>query len=142
MVGAFNRLTNRSQAEEFSKEVIKFVELDHKSKYPAYTLNIGQLKRLEIAKALATRPKLLLLDEVMSGVNDAERDELVNIIRQIQSQGITVLIIGHEVQAILKVTDRLAVINFGEKIAEGLPQNVICKPNVIEAYLGSEYKLA
>lgn len=142
MVGAFNRMMNRSQAEEFAKEVIQLVRLDDKSDYPANTLNIGQLKRLEIAKSLATKPKLLLLDEVMAGVNDAERDGLVKIIRHIQSKGISILIIGHEVQAILKVTDRLAVINFGEKIAEGLPQDVICDPDVVEAYLGSEYELA
>ena len=140
VIGAFNRLSSRPTAEDRAREMIRFVGLERKAHFPANTLNIAELKRLELAKALATEPKLLLLDEVMAGINIAEREEIVQIIHQIRDNGVTIMIIGHEVQEILKVADRLIVINFGEKIAEGLPNDVICTKEVIEAYLGEEYK--
>ena len=139
--GAFHRLTNRDEAMEKSRQVMKLVGLADKAEQPARTLNIGQLKRLEIARALATEPKLLLLDEVMAGINDAEREQLLRVIQQVRDSGVTIMIIGHEIQAVLKVSDRLIVINFGEKIAEGRPDDVICRPDVVEAYLGEGYDL-
>jgi branched-chain amino acid transport system ATP-binding protein len=138
MVGAFNKIRHRNTAESRASEVIDFVGLGEKSHLPASTLNIGQLKRLEIAKALATGPTLLLLDEVMAGINDAEREVLIDIIREIRRKGTSIIIIGHEVQAVLKISDRLIVINFGKKIAEGNPNDVICDSDVIEAYIGIE----
>lgn len=142
MVGAYNHLPRREQAEVRAREMIRFVQLDRKTDSPASTLNIGQLKRLEIAKALATEPKLLLLDEVMAGITDAERDELIEVIRGVRKSGVSIVLISHEIEAVVKITERLVVMNFGMKIAEGPPREVIQIPEVVDAYLGTEYDFA
>jgi branched-chain amino acid transport system ATP-binding protein len=102
-------------------------------------LTIADRKRLEIARALATDPRLLLLDEVMAGLRPNEVDEMVEIIRFLRDQGVTILVIEHIMRAIMALSDRIVVIHFGKKIAEGVPEAVASDENVIKAYLGDEY---
>ena len=103
-------------------------------------LTIGQLKRLEIARALATEPQVICLDEVMGGLNPAEIQGAMTLIRDIRDSGVTVLMIEHHVHAVVGVSNRILVLNFGQKIAEGSPQAVLNDPAVITAYLGDEAK--
>jgi branched-chain amino acid transport system ATP-binding protein len=104
----------------------------------AENLPYALTKRLEIARALATRPKLLLLDEPSSGLNPAELVDQITLIRDIKKQGITILIIEHVMKVIMDISDRLIVLHYGKKIAEGAPQTVYTDPNVVQAYLGGE----
>ena len=104
----------------------------------AGTLTIGQLKRLEIARALATDPQIICLDEIMGGLNPAEIRGAMNLIRELREQGLTVLMIEHHVHAVVGVSDRILVLNFGEKIAEGTPAQVLANPAVVSAYLGDD----
>ena len=124
------------QAERIADEVLDFVGLADRSEHLAGSLNVAQKKRLELARALAARPKLLLLDEVLAGLNPAEVDAMVDIIRQIREQGITILMIEHVMRAIMNLSDRILVLNFGELIAQGTPQEVANNEAVIKAYLG------
>ncbi len=105
----------------------------------AGTLTIGQLKRLEIARALATDPQIICLDEVMGGLNPAEIRGTMNLVREIRASGTTVLMIEHHVHAVVGVSDRILVLNFGEKIAEGTPKEILANPAVVSAYLGEEH---
>jgi branched-chain amino acid transport system ATP-binding protein len=104
----------------------------------AENLPYAMTKRLEIARALATRPKVLLLDEPSSGLNPAEQNEQIKIIRQINEQGVSILIIEHVMKVIMDISHRLIVLHYGEKLAEGVPQEVYSDPRVVEAYLGGE----
>jgi branched-chain amino acid transport system ATP-binding protein len=106
------------------------------------SLTIADRKRLEIAKALATRPKLLLLDEVMAGLRPTEVDEMVAIIKRLREEGMTIFVIEHIMRAIMALSDRIAVLHFGTKIAEGSPQQIAQNDRVIKAYLGDEYGAA
>jgi len=142
MIAAFNRTRDKSNAEHKAREIINFVGLVAKLHYPASTLNIANLKRLELAKALATEPRLLLLDEVLAGNNSFEREDLVRLIHQTREREVTIIIIGHEIEDMLNLSDRLVVINFGKKIAEGPPIEVVRSKEVIEAYLGEDYEHA
>ncbi len=138
MVGAFCKTGRYHEAERIAKEALTKVHLDHKSGIMANYLNLGERKKLEIARALATQPELLLLDEVMAGLNTKEVLEMVEIIRSLRDSGITIILIEHIMEAIMTISDRIIVLNFGKKIAEGTPEEISRNPQVIEAYFGSE----
>jgi branched-chain amino acid transport system ATP-binding protein len=130
---------NRQQAVTRSREVLEMVKLAHKAEVHASQLNVMQRKWLEIARALATSPKLLLLDEFMAGLNAAEVNEAVDFIKRLKNYDITVVVVEHIMKAITSCSDRIVVLNAGQKIAEGTPDAVVKNHDVITAYLGSAY---
>jgi branched-chain amino acid transport system ATP-binding protein len=120
-------------------EQVKVVRLEHRADFLAGGLPIGERKKLEVARVLATQPRLLLLDEVMGGLNPAESDEIIHLILEIKKLGVTQMVIEHDMKAIMRISDRIVVLNSGEKLAEGEPQEIVNNPEVITAYLGSEH---
>jgi len=139
MVGSYATTESKSVAEQKAVEVLKFLHLDDKKDMKAGNLTIADRKRLEIARALATEPKLLLLDEVMAGLRPTEVDEMVKIIRKLRDNGITIFVIEHIMRAIMALSDWVVVIHFGRKISEGTPKEVASDEKVIKAYLGDDY---
>jgi branched-chain amino acid transport system ATP-binding protein len=138
MTSAFNRTSKVSEATEKALEVMEFCELTKKKDYSAGGLTIGDRKRMEIARALATEPTLLLLDEVMAGLTPQEQMEGVELIRKIRASGITIIIVEHIMHVIMNICDRILCINYGQEIARGTPVEVANNQGVIEAYLGKE----
>ncbi|MEJ5239912.1 MAG: ABC transporter ATP-binding protein [Anaerolineales bacterium] len=138
MVGAcFGRENHPlSRASEITDEILELVGLKERADQLAGSLNIAQKKRLEMARALAARPYLLLLDEVLAGLNPTEVESMLVTIRAIREQGITIIMIEHLMHAIMKISERIIVLDYGEQIAEGTPQEISNNPRVIEAYLG------
>jgi branched-chain amino acid transport system ATP-binding protein len=124
------------QARQIADEVLAFVGLTRRGDALAASLNVAQKKRLELARALAARPHLLLLDEVLAGLNPTEIADMVEVVRRIRDQGVTILIIEHVMHALMNVSDRVIVLDYGEQISEGAPEQVANDPRVIEAYLG------
>ncbi len=138
IASAFLRVKSRAQAEEIALETINFTGLNDDRDVISKGLPLGKRKKLEISRALATRPELILLDESFAGLNPHELDESIEIIRRIKAKGITIMIIEHHMKVIMSISDRIVVLNYGEKIAEGTPQEIANNPLVVEAYLGEE----
>jgi branched-chain amino acid transport system ATP-binding protein len=136
IASAFLRAKNKSEAELIANEVLDFSGLTPDRDVISKGLPLGKRKRLEIARALATQPELLLLDESFAGLNHSELEESIGIIRKIKDRGITIMIIEHHIKVIMSISDRIVVLNYGEKIAEGTPVETGRNPLVIEAYLG------
>jgi branched-chain amino acid transport system ATP-binding protein len=139
MVGAFLRERTTSSARAFALSVLKKMKLEDKKDLPASSLTLPDRKRLEVARALATRPKLLLLDEVMAGLRPTECDEIVAVFRDLnRSDGLTILLIEHVMRAVMALAQHIVVLHHGEVIARGAPAEVVRDAAVLECYLGEE----
>jgi branched-chain amino acid transport system ATP-binding protein len=139
IASAFIRIKSKAEAEKLSIEVLKFTNLQDDVNVLSKGLPLGKRKRLEIARALATQPEIILLDEAFAGLNPTEINEQIEIVNKIRTErGITILIIEHHMRVIMAVSDRIVVLNYGQKIAEGTPSEIGHNPAVIEAYLGEE----
>jgi branched-chain amino acid transport system ATP-binding protein len=136
---AFCCVNTIAEAQKEALDVLEFTNLTGEKDKQAKSLPIGGRKRLEIARALATKPELLLLDETAAGLNPSELDEAIGLIKKIRDDGITILIIEHIMKVIMTISDRIHAINFGQTIAEGTPDEVANSEAVIKAYLGEEY---
>jgi branched-chain amino acid transport system ATP-binding protein len=140
IASAFIRSKTKAQAEEIAVEVLKFTNLYDDRNLISKSLPLGKRKRLEIARALATQPEIILLDESFAGLNPTEINEQIEIVNKIRTErGITILIIEHHMKVIMSISDRIVVLTYGQKIAEGTPSEIGHNPLVIEAYLGEEH---
>ena len=142
IVGALNAAPSLPAARERAREMLALCGLEARAARPAGTLSVPERKRLELARGLATAPRLLLLDEVMAGLNPREQDGMIALIGRIRERGVTLLVIEHAMKVIMSISHRIVVIHHGEKIAEGPPREISTNPRVIEAYLGEEYRFA
>lgn len=131
-----SRISNRRTAKIEADEIIEFVGLADKSDIPARELTLADHKRLEIARSLSAEPELLLLDEVLAGLTPTETSHAMKLVRQIREKGIAILMVEHVMKAVVGLCDRIMVLHYGCKIAEGSPQEIVANPEVIEAYLG------
>lgn len=136
MVGALARTASLKRAREAAMEQLHVVRMEHRASMLAGGLPIGERKKLEIARALATKPEMVLLDEVMGGLNPAESEEIILLILDLKKRGLTQMVIEHDMKAIMRISDRIVVLNSGEKLAEGGPTEIANNPDVIAAYLG------
>jgi branched-chain amino acid transport system ATP-binding protein len=139
MTGAFLRDRRIAAAHDKAFEVIEFVGLSARARTKAKDLTTIDQRRLEMARALATQPKILLLDEVMAGLNPAEIDQAVALVGKLSASGLTIVIVEHVMRAIMAVARQIVVLDHGQKIAEGAPKDIVANPEVIRAYLGSGY---
>jgi branched-chain amino acid transport system ATP-binding protein len=136
LIASFLRYPKRSHAEKHAWDILEITGLADRAETSAAGLTLAGRKRLEIGKALALEPTFLLLDEVVAGLNPTEVDLTIELILKLRDQGVTILIVEHIMRVIMRICDRLVVLNFGEKIAEGTPEEISNNPSVIEAYLG------
>ncbi len=139
MAGAFLHTNDEKQAREKSLAVLEFCELSHRKDMLGKDLPIADKKRMEVARALASDPELLLLDETAAGLNLKEIERMLEIVMKIRQSGITCLVVEHVLKFLMGVSDRVMCINFGQEIVTGRPQEVMSHPEVIAAYLGAEY---
>jgi branched-chain amino acid transport system ATP-binding protein len=139
LVGAFNRTNSTAVARKKALEVLEFCGLASRKDAIAGSLTIADKKRLEVAKALATGPSLLMLDEAMAGLNQTETAEAVDLIKKIQRAGITIILVEHVMEVVMPISKRVVVLEYGRKIAEDTPEKVIYNEEVIKAYLGDKY---
>ncbi len=139
MVGAFIRCKYRSGAYEKAREVSEFIKLGPRRHSYASDLSPPEQRRLGLGMALATEPKLLMLDEVMAGLTPKEVDDVLELLRRIRDTGVTLIVIEHLMRAVMNVCERIVVLHYGEKIAEGRPEEIAHDEKVIEAYLGRSY---
>ena len=138
IAAAFGRALSENAARPHAREALERVGLARKADVPAGNLTLLDRKRLELARALATGPRLLLLDEIAGGMTEAECSELVELVREIRDAGVTIVWIEHVLHALLKVVDRILVLDFGKVIAEGPPETILSDPQVTSIYLGPE----
>ena len=138
VVGALLKDSNVKRAREKARQVIELVGLGYRIDVVGADLNLPELKRLELARALATEPELLLLDEVMAGLNPADSDKMIELVKEINKTGVTIIIIEHVMKAIMRLSDRIYVLNQGRLIAQGKPEEVSQDPEVIKSYFGEK----
>lgn len=142
LFGGNNKIKEGKDAVQRSKELLEFVGIpENKATIPVRNLNLAELRRVQLAKALATEPKLLLLDELLAGLNPTESDRAIELIKRIRDQGVTVLIVEHVMRVIMGLCDRVTVLHHGEKVAEGTPREIAKDESVIKIYLGKKYIL-
>lgn len=134
-----DKIHDARQAQEKTRDILARVKLDGKEDTPVEALNISERKRLELARALAMDPELLLLDEVMAGLNPTEIEQIMDLIRELNREGRTILVIEHVMKAIMGISQRIMVLHHGEKIVEGSPKEIQSDEKVISAYLGERY---
>ncbi|MEE9418750.1 MAG: ABC transporter ATP-binding protein [Desulfatiglandaceae bacterium] len=139
MMGSFCREAKTRKSVALAEEIMAFTGLADKSDHIAGSLTLVDQKRIELARALATQPRLLLLDEVMAGLNPTEIEEAVELIRKVHQRELTLIVVEHVMEVIMKISDRIAVFDSGELIADGPPEEIAHNDRVIKAYLGEEY---
>jgi branched-chain amino acid transport system ATP-binding protein len=139
MTGAFLRTYNNREVRAKAEEILKFVGLHEKRDYLGTAITIADKKRLEVAMALGTQPKVLMLDEAMAGLTPVELKEMIALLRKVRENGVTLIIVEHVMEAVMELSDRVVVINSGRKIVEGAPKEIVRNPEVIQAYLGERY---
>jgi len=136
MVGALGAGMSLREAKEKAKEIVSFLKLEEQANKPISKLNFNYRRQCELARALATNPKLLMLDETFAGLNPSEIDEMVKLVRKIHESGVTIMLTEHVMKVVMSLAERIVVLHQGKVIAEGLPREVVNDSRVVEAYLG------